>query len=27
MADLVFLALTVLLFWAAVAYTRRCDRI
>jgi hypothetical protein len=27
MLDLIFLAVTVLLFWAAVVYTRRCDRI
>jgi len=27
MADLIFLAATVLLFGAAVWYTRRCDRI
>jgi len=27
MADLAFLALTVLLFAAAVVYARRCDRI
>jgi len=25
--DLVFLALSVCLFWLAVAYTKRCDRI
>jgi len=27
MMDIPFLAATVLLFWAAVLYTRRCDRI
>jgi len=27
MWDLVFLAATFLLFWAAILYTRRCDRI
>jgi len=27
MWDAIFLAVTVLLFWAAAAYTRRCDRI
>jgi len=27
MGDLVFVALTVLLFWLSVLYTRRCDRI
>jgi len=27
MWDVVFLAATVALFWAAVVYTRRCDRI
>jgi len=27
MWDLIFLALTVLLFWASVWYVRRCDRI
>jgi len=27
MMDVVFLAVTALLFWAAVLYTRRCDRI
>jgi len=25
--DAIFLAATVLLFWLAVAYTRRCDRL
>jgi len=25
--DIVFLALSVFLFWLAVAYTKRCDRI
>jgi len=25
--DVLFLAVTVLLFWASVLYTRRCDRI
>jgi len=27
MLDIVFLAATLLLFWAAILYTRRCDRI
>jgi len=27
MLDLIFLAVTVLLFWVSVVYTRRCDRI
>jgi len=27
MGDIVFVALTVLLFWLSVLYTRRCDRI
>jgi len=27
MGDIVFLALTVLLFWLSVLYVRRCDRI
>jgi len=27
MADLIFLAASVLLFWAAACYTRRCDRV
>jgi len=27
MMDVLFLAVTVLLFWASVLYTRRCDRI
>jgi hypothetical protein len=25
--DLIFLAATVILFWASVVYARRCDRI
>jgi len=27
MMDLVFLALSILLFWLAVAYARRCDKV
>jgi len=27
MMDILFLAVTVLLFWLSVLYTRRCDRI
>jgi len=27
MLDVVFIAVTLVLFWAAVIYTRRCDRI
>jgi len=27
MWDLIFLAATILLFWASVVYARRCDRI
>jgi hypothetical protein len=27
MLDLIFLAATVLLFWSAIVYVRRCDRI
>jgi len=27
MWDLIFLAVTVFLFWISVIYTRRCDRI
>jgi len=27
MLDLMFLALSVFLFWLAVAYTKRCDKI
>jgi len=27
MADLVFLAITVFLFWISVVYARRCDRV
>jgi len=27
MADFIFIAITVLLFWASIVYTRRCDRV
>jgi len=27
MADLIFIAITVLLFWASIFYTRRCDKV
>jgi len=27
MADFIFIAITVLLFWASIVYTRRCDKV
>jgi len=27
MADVIFIAITVLLFWASIVYTRRCDKV
>jgi len=27
MLDLIFLAVTIFLFWISVVYTRRCDRV
>jgi len=27
MADFIFIAITVLLFWASIIYTRRCDKV
>jgi len=27
MADFIFLGVTILLFWASIIYTRRCDKV